>query len=36
MKFGLCIEMVFLRLPFEQRLAAAAKAGFQYVENVVC
>ena len=32
MKFGLCIEMAFLRLPFEQRLAAAAKAGFQYVE----
>ncbi len=32
MKFGLCIEMAFARLPFERRLAAAAKAGFQYVE----
>ena len=32
MKLGLCIEMAFARLPFERRLAAAAKAGFQYVE----
>jgi hydroxypyruvate isomerase len=32
MKFGLCIEMAFARLPFERRLAAAAKAGFRYVE----
>jgi hydroxypyruvate isomerase len=32
MKYGLCIEMAFARLPFERRLAAAAKAGFQYVE----
>ena len=32
MNLGLCIEMAFARLPFEQRLAAAAKAGFQYVE----
>lgn len=32
MKLGLCIEMAFASLPFEQRLAAAAKAGFRYVE----
>ena len=32
MKLGLCIEMAFADLPFEQRLAAAAKAGFRYVE----
>jgi hydroxypyruvate isomerase len=32
MKFGLCIEMAFGRLPFEQRLAKAAKAGFRHVE----
>ena len=32
MNLGLCIEMAFARLPFERRLAAAAKAGFQYVE----
>jgi hydroxypyruvate isomerase len=32
MKLGLCIEMAFSGLPFEQRLAAAAKAGFRYVE----
>ena len=32
MNLGLCIEMAFTRLPFERRLAAAAKAGFQYVE----
>jgi len=32
MKLGLCIEMAFAGLPFEQRLAAAAKAGFRYVE----
>jgi hydroxypyruvate isomerase len=32
MRLGLCIEMAFARLPFEQRLAAAAKAGFRHVE----
>jgi hydroxypyruvate isomerase len=32
MKVGLCIEMAFARLPFERRLAAAAKAGFRHVE----
>jgi hydroxypyruvate isomerase len=32
MKLGLCIEMAFSGLPFEQRLAAAAKAGFRFVE----
>jgi hydroxypyruvate isomerase len=32
MKLGLCIEMAFAKLPFERRLAAAAKAGFEYVE----
>jgi hydroxypyruvate isomerase len=32
MKLGLCIEMAFADLPFEQRLAKAAKAGFRYVE----
>ncbi len=32
MKFGLCIEMAFNRLPFEQRLAEAAKAGLEHVE----
>ena len=32
MKLGLCIEMAFAGLPFEQRLAAAAKAGFRFVE----
>lgn len=32
MKLGLCIEMAFSGLPFERRLAAAAKAGFRFVE----
>jgi hydroxypyruvate isomerase len=32
MKIGLCIEMAFARLPFERRLAQAAKAGFRHVE----
>jgi hydroxypyruvate isomerase len=32
MKLGLCIEMAFARLPFERRLAQAAKAGFRHVE----
>ena len=32
MKLGLCIEMVFASLPFEQRIARAAEAGFKCVE----
>jgi len=32
MNFGLCIEMALTSLPFEQRFAAAAKAGFKFVE----
>jgi hydroxypyruvate isomerase len=32
MKLGLCIEMAFAALPFEQRLAAARAAGFEHVE----
>ena len=32
MKLGLCIEMVFNKLPFEERMLKAAEAGFEYVE----
>jgi hydroxypyruvate isomerase len=32
MKLGLCIEMAFADRPFEQRLTAAAKVGFRFVE----
>lgn len=32
MKLGLCIEMVFAGLRFEDRIAAAAKAGLKHVE----
>lgn len=32
MELGLCIEMVFARLPFEQRLKKAAEFGFKNVE----
>ena len=32
MKLGLCIELAFAHLPFEQRLARAAKAGYEFVE----
>jgi len=32
MKLGLCLEMVFTKLPFEQRIEKAAKLGFKYGE----
>jgi hydroxypyruvate isomerase len=32
MRFGLCLEMVFTKEPFEERLKNAAKLGFKYVE----
>ena len=32
MRFGLCLEMVFAKEPFEERLKKAAKLGFKYVE----
>lgn len=32
MELGLCIEMAFARLPFEQRLEKAAELGFKNVE----
>lgn len=32
MKIGLCIEMAFNKLPFEERMRAAAEIGFEYVE----
>jgi hydroxypyruvate isomerase len=32
MKLGLCLEMVFTKLPFEKRVEKAAKLGFKFVE----
>ena len=32
MELGLCIEMAFSKLPFEQRLEKAAELGFKNVE----
>jgi len=32
MKLGLCLEMVFTDLPFEERLERAAQLGFKHVE----
>lgn len=32
MRLGLCIEMAFGKLPFEERLRKAAEAGFEFVE----
>jgi hydroxypyruvate isomerase len=32
MKIGLCIEMAFNKLPFEERMRKAAEAGFECVE----
>jgi len=32
MKYGVCIEMMFTDLPFEDRFQAAADAGVEYVE----
>jgi hydroxypyruvate isomerase len=32
MKVGLCLEMVFTKLPFEERVRKAAEAGFKHVE----
>jgi hydroxypyruvate isomerase len=32
MELGLCIEMAFSKLPFEQRIAGAAQLGFKNVE----
>ena len=32
MEFGLCVEMALGKLPFEKRLATAARLGFKNVE----
>ncbi|MFA5863761.1 MAG: TIM barrel protein [Phycisphaerae bacterium] len=32
MKLGLCLEMVFTKLPFEKRIEKAAKLGFKFIE----
>jgi hydroxypyruvate isomerase len=32
MKFSCCIEMIYTGLPFEERIARAARAGFDYFE----
>jgi hydroxypyruvate isomerase len=32
MKFSCCIEMIYTKFPFEERIAKAAEAGFDYFE----
>ena len=32
MKFSCCIEMIYTKLPFEERIGKAAEAGFDYFE----
>ena len=32
MKKSICIEKIFLELPFEERFAAVKEAGFEYLE----
>lgn len=32
MKKSVCIEMIFMEVPFEERFLLAKEAGFRYIE----